>query len=271
MGAIPRFALLSLAFPQRTERSWIAGFYDGLGGLAERLGVKLIGGDTAVTHDGLVIADLIAVGEVERGRALRRRGAKPGDHVFVTGRLGLAALGLTLLKSGAHSNVFRARVRGTRRAALRAHLYPEPRCAIGRFLATHRLASAAIDISDGFARDLGRLCESSTCGARIWQDRLPLIEPVAMRSQGRAPAGRKNVRLDFDPLELGLYGGEDYELLFTVPRSKSSRVPRSIAGIKIHAIGEITADRTLRLLAPGGAESTLEPRGYDHFRNVQCS
>jgi thiamine-monophosphate kinase len=269
MGAIPRFALLSLAFPQRTERSWIAAFYEGFGGLAEQFGVKLIGGDTSVTHDGLLIADLIAVGEVDRGHALRRRGANPGDRLFVTGQLGFAALGLALLKRGAPANVTRGRVRGAHRAALRAHLYPEPRCAIGRYLATHRMASAAIDISDGFARDLGRLCESSACGARIWQDCLPLIAPVAMRSRDRASASRKTVALEFDPLDFGLHGGEDYELLFTVPPSKYSRVPRSIAAIKIHEIGEITADRTLRVISPDETESVLEPRGYDHFRNLQ--
>lgn len=266
MGARPRFALLSLSFPRRTERSWIAGFYGGLGALAARLGVTLIGGDTAVTGAAPVLVDLVGIGEIERGRALRRQGAKAGDRLYVTGQLGLAALGLALLKGGARP-ASGADTRGgsTRRASLRAHLYPEPRCAVGKYLATRRLASAAIDVSDGFARDLGRLCDSSACGARIWQDRLPLVEGAAGRTAGADSKRNPSLSAHFDPLESGLHGGEDYEIVFTAPRSKGSRLPRSIDGVNVHEIGEITADRGLRMLAPDGEESTLQPRGYDHF------
>jgi thiamine-monophosphate kinase len=267
MGARPRFALLSLAFPRATPRSWITAFYDGLGALAELLKVKLIGGDTAVTGDAPVVVDMVAVGEVERGRALRRQGAKPGDRVYVTGGLGLAALGLALLKGGMRTKTSAARehAQDLEESALQAHLYPQPRCAVGSYLAAHRLASAAIDVSDGFARDLGRLCNSSACGAHIWQDRLPLIETVPTRARSRRSKREQNSS-NFDPLDLGLHGGEDYEIIFTVPRSKASRVPRSIAGVKAHEIGEIAAEPDLRLIAPDGRESSLESRGYDHFR-----
>ncbi len=255
MGARPRFALLSLSLPRRTLRPWVSAFYGGLGTLAESLGVTLIGGDTAVTTSGAVMADVVAVGEVTQGRALHRRGARPGDSVYVTGRLGLSARGLALLESkkfaprgAASAGELRTR---DRRAALQAHLYPEPRCRVGIALARRDLASAAIDVSDGFARDLGRLCDASRCGAAIWEERLPLVSLEAAR--------------DASPLELGLYGGEDYELLFTVPRSRLSQVPRVIGGVALHRIGEIRPGRGLALVGRGGVAVSIEARGYDHF------
>ena len=261
MGARPRFALLSLSLPRTTRRSWISAFYDGLGTLAESLGVTLIGGDTAVTPSGAVIADVVAVGEITHGQALHRRGAQPGDSLYVSGRLGLSALGLALLKSKkwAAGAVPLPGQLGTRdgRAALQTHLHPEPRCRVGITLARRGLASAAIDISDGFARDLGRLCEASGCGATLWEDRLPLVNLKAVR--------------DSTPLELGLYGGEDYELIFTVPRSRVSQVPRAIGGVALHRIGEIRRGRGLTLLGRGGGTIRIEARGYDHFHETHAS
>jgi thiamine-monophosphate kinase len=268
MGAKPRFALLSLAFPAQTPRRWVTGFYAGLGALAERFEVQLIGGDTAVTGSGPVVVDLIAIGEIERGRALRRDGAKAGDRLYVTGQLGVAALGLAVLEHGARPTKTIARD-GTRRiehAALPTHLYPQPRCAIGRYLATRRLASAAIDVSDGFVRDLGRLCDSSACGARVRQDRLPVVETRIEGAAGSHSRRKSSLPAGLDPLELALYGGEDYELIFTVPRSKVVRLPRSVEGVKLHEIGEITADSGLRMITSDGRESSLNPRGYDHFQ-----
>lgn len=257
MGARPRFALLSLSIPRTTRRSWISAFYDGFGTLARSLGVTLIGGDTAVTASGPVMADVVAIGEVGRDQALHRRGAQPGDGVYVTGRLGLSALGLALLdyKKRAARGVLAANLLAPdRRAALQAHLYPEPRCRVGMNLVRRGLASAAIDVSDGFARDLGRLCDASGCGATIWEDHLPLVE----LNEARNPRLR--------PLELGLYGGEDYELLFTVPQSRFSQVPRAMGGVALHRIGEIRGGHGLTLLGRGGVGLPIESRGYDHFR-----
>jgi thiamine-monophosphate kinase len=261
MGARPRFALISLALARSTKRAWMSAFYDGLATLAHRLGVTVIGGDTAVVEAGTMI-DFVAVGEVERGRALRRAGAQPGDRVYVSGRLGLAALGLALLKSGTRpiSGVrpVGKRVAATEHAALAAHLYPEPRCRLGMYLAVRRLASAAIDVSDGFARDLGRLCEASGCGAVIREDRLPLPEIAGSRKR------------NLEPLDLGLYGGEDYELIFTVPRSRMASLPRAVGGVAIHEIGEIRRKRGLTLVSADGQETPLEARGYDHFERLRA-
>src|SRR5208282_1449165 len=127
MGGTPRYALISLAVSRQTTRPWLEGFFKGLLDLARRFGVAVIGGDTAVVA-GPVSADVTVAGLVPRGRALRRSGAQCGDRIFVSGRLGMAALGLRLLPS-------RARIRKPfERAGLRAHLFPEPQCALGRFL-----------------------------------------------------------------------------------------------------------------------------------------
>lgn len=260
MGARPRFALISLALARRTKRAWVSAFYHGLATLARRLGVSVIGGDTAIVEEGTMV-DFVAVGEVERGRALRRAGARAGDRVCVSGRLGLAALGLEMLKSGVRpiSGVRPTgkMIDGSGRAALVAHLYPEPRCGLGMYLAKRRLASAAIDVSDGFARDLGRLCEASGCGAVIREDRLPLPE--------QGGSGKRNL----EPLELALHGGEDYELIFTVPRSRVARLPRAVGGVALHEVGEIRRKRGLILARADGQEIPLEAHGYDHFERLR--
>ena len=256
MGAQPRFALLSLAITRQTTRRWLAAFYDGIGALARRLGVALIGGDTTVTRGGPIVVDMIAAGEVKHGHALGRAGARPGDRIYVTGSLGVSALGLALLKSGVRPPRGRA-TRTAKRAALATHLYPEPRCGIGMDLARRGLASAAIDVSDGFARDLSRLCEASGCGARVWEGRLPLSQMPVRCSP------------DPNPVELALHGGEDYELVFTVARSQVPLVPHALAGVTLHEVGEILPSHGLRLVRRDGSEIRLVPRGYDHFCGVK--
>lgn len=266
MGAKPRFALLSLALRRGLTRPWITAFYDGMDALSGRFGVTLIGGDTAVV-DTATTADIIVIGEVERGRALLRSSARPGDRIYVTGRLGLSALGLELLLGGARPAVSVSRslrkVGGRKDAgrnaaiedALTRHLYPEPRCKAGIALAHRRLASAAIDVSDGFAADLARLCESSNCGAVVREAQLPL-PPEGLSKR--------------DPLDLALHGGEDYDLIFTVPPRRSTRVPRGIGGVTIHEVGEIRDSRHLILARAKGCEVAFDTQGYDHFRKFRA-
>lgn len=245
--------------------------------------MALIGGDTARV-DGNTLVDVILTGEVERGKALQRSGARPGDLIFVSGRLGASALGLRLLRSRSsrlprhlsHLAVDARRLtaprsarsgpaqgfsrRGRRRKAegfIHAHLYPEPCCALGRFLSTRRLASSAIDLSDGLSTDLGRLCEASAVGARVWADRIPAPETLEY------PPARL--------LELALHGGEDYELLFTVPSRKASEIPMRFRGLALHRIGEILRSKEVLLVGPGGRQQPLRPAGYDHFRDGRPS
>lgn len=252
MGGRPRFALVSLAVSGHTTRHWIEGVYEGLLTLAKRYGVAVIGGDTALVS-GKTMIDVFLVGEAPPGRALRRSGAQPGDQIFVSGRLGLSALGLRWLQRT--DRPWRALTRNTRREAVRAHLYPEPRCALGRALSTRRLASATIDLSDGLSTDLSRLCEASGVGGCIWLDRIPI------------PEISKSFRAGL--LQLALQGGEDYQLLFTVPPGKAPEMPTRLADVSLHRVGEIRRAKELILVRPNGTQGLLRPVGYDHFRKQQ--
>jgi thiamine-monophosphate kinase len=249
MGATPRFALVSLAITKHTTRRWLEEFYAGMESLARRFGVSLVGGDTAVVPRSVSV-DAIAVGEIARGKAMRRSGAGPGDLIYVSGRLGMSALGLGMLKSRRPPGSSIAAGRQLSSEAIQAHLFPEPRCGLGRYLAERRLASAMMDISDGLSSDLARLCEASAVGARIEAALIPAPE---IHSRGKS-------------LALALNGGEDYELLFTVSPSKASRLPGRFQGLPIHRLGEIRRNRKLILIDENGKENVLRPSGFDHFR-----
>jgi thiamine-monophosphate kinase len=223
----------------------LEGFYDGLFALARRFAVAVIGGDTAIV-DGATAIDVIVTGEVPRGRALRRSGAQAGDRIFVSGRLGMASLGLRLLLSRTE------RRRPVERAARRAHLFPQPQCALGQFLSERRLASAMMDLSDGLSIDLRRLCDSSGVGASLFANRLP-IPPIPDAA---------------DALGLALHGGEDYQLLFTVSATKASKIPRHFGRIPLHNIGEIRAAKGISMVTPDGKTLPLEAHGYDHFARI---
>lgn len=242
MGGRPRFALVSLALSPRVDRLWVEKFYRGLIDLARRFDVALAGGDTSLSAKA-VMADVTVVGESPRGRALLRSGACPGDAIYVAGTLGLSAAGLRVLRSGLKSRAAAA--------ALRAHLYPEPQCHLGELLSRKRLASAAIDISDGLSLDLSRLLGASGAGGRIFEAEIPL-SPVV---KGGAAA-----------LELALDAGEDYKLLFTVPPSKTAALPVSFEGARLYAIGRVCEKGQGILIEGRKGTRPLIPAGYDHFR-----
>lgn len=247
MGGTPRYALISLAISQSTSRKWIEDFYAGVFALAQRFKAGVIGGDTAVVR-GRLFADVTVAGEVTAGGEIRRSGAQPGDQVLVSGQLGLSALGLRLLRSGRSQSIGAAE-------AVKAHLYPEPRCALGRYLSDRRLATSMIDLSDGLSSDLTRLLEANGVGARIFADRIPTNSQLYT----------KGLR-GHDALELALNGGEDYELLFTVPKRLVRRLPASFRGIPITRIGEIRRSKSLVLITADGTRTEIEGRGFDHFR-----
>ena len=246
MGAVPRCFLLSLALPRELAGSWLDDFLGGLKRAAGRFGCSLAGGDTTERRE--VLINVTVVGEVRRGLEVRRSGAHPGDIIYVSGRLGEAELGLQLLRE-------RKRGFGVREARLRKHLYPEPRVELGRWLSEKRVPSAMMDVSDGLSSDLQRLCEASGVGALIRADLLPTVRVTKLeRNRG------------VDPLQLALHGGDDYELLFTVRKSKAERLPRSVGGVGITQIGEITRPREVMLTDGDGRPRVLKPRGWDPFR-----
>jgi thiamine-monophosphate kinase len=243
MGGVPRCFLLGLALPETHTGRWLKEFLGGLRRASRRLGCTLAGGDT--TRTGQILIHVTAVGEVRRGEGVLRAGARPGDTIFVSGTLGGAELGLRLLRSK------RQRIENND-PRLRRHLYPEPRLALGQWLAEKRLATAMMDISDGLSTDLARLCAASQAGARIIAGQIPL---------GAASVAARELRVD--PLELALHGGEDYELLFTA--RKGQEIPRTYHGVPLTAIGEITAKREIVLARRDGKIVPLRAGGWDPF------
>ena len=240
MGGEPLAVFLSLAMPKDLPQRWADDFLKGMLALAKELGVPLAGGDTAQSPIG-VLADIIVVGSVPRGKAVLRAGARPGDRIYVTGSLGGSSASLALLESG----------RKLRPKDHPQHFYPTPRVEIGSVLREKKLATSMIDVSDGLSVDLMHLCEESDVGAEVEEAVLPLAE-----------VGRPARAVD---LRYALHGGEDYELLFTAPRNE--RVPSLIAGVTITRIGEIRRGRKVLLVQASGVRTELVPRGWQHFGN----
>ncbi len=239
MGGVPRCFLLSLALPESATREWLTGFLRGLRLAAKELGCELAGGDTTRREEILINA--MVIGEVQSGRAVRRNGARPGDQLFVTGTLGEAELGLRMLRE--EKGIARAK-----NSALRKHLYPVPRLAMGQWLAEKKIASAMMDLSDGLSTDLERLCTASGVGARIAAEKLPICVPIAHE----------------EGVKLALHGGDDYELLFAVRPGLAGKVPSAYRGLKITRVGEIVKGKMI-CVEEAGEKRVLVSGGWDPF------
>ena len=235
MGAEPRWFTLALSLPASDE-SWLAGFAAGLRELAQASGIALVGGDT--TRGPLSIT-ITAMGEVAPGQALRRDGARPGDRICVTGTLGDAALALRLLDRPGLPPQLRQRLDR-----------PTPRIAAG--LALRGLASAALDISDGLAGDLGHILVASGVGAEIDLEALP----GSAHFNGLAPSEER--------AELMLRGGDDYELCVCLPPEAVEEAQQRL-DVPLTEIGRITAEPGLRSVDASGDSQAQETCGYRHF------
>lgn len=262
MGGTPRYAFLSLGLPPRLQTSWVNDFLGGFFKLATEAGVVLVGGDTGRSQSGFV-ADIILAGEAPRGRAILRRGAQEGDEIWVTGRLGVAAAGLAVLEHGSASE----RKQKSYAEAIEAFLYPQPRLRIGKFLRERKRASAMIDISDGLSIDLYRLCKESGVGARVLEEWIPKAESIPAAGRSKTSQSLRT------PAWNALHGGEDLELLFTVPPGRARALPRSIGGVRLTRIGYVmpgsaTKQRkqgTSLLLVREGREAPMPVLGFQHF------
>ncbi|MCD5397390.1 thiamine-phosphate kinase [candidate division NPL-UPA2 bacterium] len=232
MGGIPQYALVSLGLKSGTSAKFVDGLYRGIKALARKYGVSVVGGDTVQSPQQLTLT-IALLGEVEQKYFTRRSGARIGDKILVTGSLGASA---------AH------RLKGQ-------YLPPQPRVEEARAIVKKFKPTSMIDLSDGLASDLRHICEASQVGAEIRSGKIPLSRRTRRLARG----------LGQDPLPLALEGGEDYELLFTLPQK---RIDKLIAQIEfpVSLIGEITEEKEKILLVDkNNHRHPLEARGYEHF------
>jgi thiamine-monophosphate kinase len=243
-GAKPVGYLMTTALGPDVDESWIAKFVSGLAADQQEYGIALMGGDTVATP-GPTTLSVTALGLVPTGRALRRKGAKAGDRLYVSGTIGDGILGLKVLRAellelGAHH-----------RAALadRYHL-PQARVALGAALLSGGTVTAAMDVSDGLVADAGHIAAASRCGLILHADRVPL-----------SPAAQEALAEDLDLLPVLLSGGDDYEILFT---AGAGFTPPE-AGVPVVEIGEVISGSGVRVLDRDGAEIAMKVGGWQHF------
>ncbi len=250
-GAMPIGFLLALALPAATEEAWLAAFAAGLGEDAAHYGCPLLGGDTDHTP-GPTSVSIAAFGVVPHGKMVRRSTAKAGDRVVVTGTIGDAALGVKLRRE--HSLAKNWRLTEAMVAHLeQRYLLPQPRNPLAEAILLH--ATASIDVSDGLAGDLGKLCRASAVAAEIDVSCVPLSD-AARAAVAAAPA----------LLETVLTGGDDYEVLLTVAPDKLSafRAAAEVAGVPIAEIGRVHGGEGARFIRKGEALTFAQP-SYSHF------
>ena len=258
MGAVPRYLLISLAIPKTWTRSHLHELYTGLMKACRLYGVTLVGGDTSASKAGLFLS-ITLVGTTSRHRALFRHGAKVGDRIYVSGTLGDSLAGLKLVTSGTTPQRWKSKLsRSHRQFLLRRHFHPTARVAEGQWLNERRLASAAIDLSDGLSGDLRHLCEASRVGAEVELDKIP-ISP-ACHAYARA--------IGVSPIGLALTGGEDYELLFTASPRDCEKVERQARtrGYRMTHIGTIRPQRFGIQMTADGRTQPMPVTSYEHFR-----
>jgi thiamine-monophosphate kinase len=249
-GADPAGFLLSLALPDDWTESWLAEFADGLGQASRDFSCPLLGGDTVKARGPLTLS-VTAVGQVPAGRMVLRTTAKAGDVICVTGTIGDAALGLRLRSAPAWAEGLSPEERAH---LADRYLHPRPRHRLAAALRSH--ASAAMDVSDGLAGDLAKMMRASGVGALIEADRVPL-----------SGAAAKAVQASPDLLDLALTGGDDYEILCTVPEKNldSFRKEADRVGITLSVIGRVVSGHDLPVFRINGLERRYDVGSYQHF------
>jgi len=246
MGGTPKYALLSVALPGELEVENVAQFCHSAASLAAKFGVAIVGGNISTAPN--IVINITVFGSAKTRSILKRSTATPGEQIAVTGNLGLSAAGLKMFKEKISLD---AQVAGILR---KAHLQPVPKIKEGQILAQHGVKTA-IDISDGLIADLEHICEASKVGAKIKVVQLP-VHPM--------------VKANFpDYHELALYGGEDYELLFTADKNIIVQVRKAL-NYPITIIGDIVEEGLpdrVTLLDHKGNTITASNRGWEHFRS----
>lgn len=254
MGGKPHVMLVALALPRTATSSQVERLYRGMMRICRPCMVVLVGGDTSASRHGWFIS-MTMTGVASPHRILYRSGARPGDDLWVSGTLGDSAAGLQLLAGPTPSKLAPHHVR----TLIARHRRPTPRIALGQLLASQKLATAAIDVSDGLSGDLAHVCEASGMGVEVVAATLPLSPALRAYALSRR----------MDAARLALQGGEDYELLFTAPssaRGRLERLSRRQARCPLTRIGTITRERFgLRLRQRDGELVAIPRLSYEHF------
>lgn len=247
MGAKPVWSMISIGVPEKVWKTdFVEEFYDGYMRLAKKFDVEIVGGDVSKTPDKIVI-DSIVAGETEKGKAVLRSGAKAGDLIFVTGKLGGAAIGLKILESG--ENFEKSKVK----KFLLRQLAPNPQTEIGQVIGAENLATSMIDLSDGLSSDLMHICRASKIGAKIFAEKIPI------------ETENPNFKFQISNLDFAVHGGEDFELLFTVDPKKYFQAEKEFRKRGFFHIGEITANAEIIELTSSEKSEILQPKGFRHF------
>jgi|TARA_B110000240_G_C13450957_1_gene432484 thiamine-monophosphate kinase len=256
MGGTPYLAVISLGLPKTTSIKFIDKLYSGLKKSCDLYNIQLVGGDTIASPKHLFI-NICILGEAVKNRVFYRKGARPGDQIFVTGNLGDSAMGLKLLRSKNKS--FASKKHSD--TLVKKHLEPTPRIKEARLLAKSNVkVTSMIDISDGLEQDLAHLCTTEKIGATLYEKNLPFSE--ALRNAC--------LEKEYNPTDWILQGGEDYELLFTITPRDVKKLNRLFTktDIPISHIGEITnIPKKIQLKKKTGKTIFLKmTKGFDHFK-----
>jgi thiamine-monophosphate kinase len=250
MGAVPKFMLVSLAIPKNTSYEFVKGFYTGIKKKCSKYGVNIIGGDTSSSKSGMFIS-ISVIGEAPRNDFLTRKGAKPGDLIYVTGTVGNSAAGLDILLNNHKISD------DIKRYLINRHLKVTPRVSEGIFLRKSKSVSSMIDLSDGIGSDIKRICDESGVGAGIYLDMLPVSKYLKSFSQF----------LNKKVYDFALGGGEDYELLFTVKKDCEESLKAAYKkhfNKKIFKIGVITKTKGVKSIDSAGNKVIIS-ESYNHF------
>ncbi|MGQ9511838.1 thiamine-phosphate kinase [Thermodesulfitimonas sp.] len=251
MGGRPTYAVVTTCLPASLTAEEAAALYEGLKEAATAWGVSVVGGDT--TAAPLLMLNVALLGEAAPGRVRFRSGAEPKDIICITGPLGAAAAGLFLLQNEGFPCP-----EPLRNILLRRHRRPEPRVKAGLALAGTPAVHALIDVSDGLASEVHHVAAASGVGCEIYRAAIPVAPATEFVAR----------RASRDPIDWALFGGEDYELLFTVAPQALGEISRALvkAGAGCHPVGTITAEKGVWLLLPDGSRQELPAGGYDHFK-----
>jgi thiamine-monophosphate kinase len=251
MGGIPRHCLISIGFSKRENQKFINRIYSSMISYLKNYGIDLIGGDT-VGSDILFIS-VVLTGIVKKQNILYRNGARPGDIIYVTGFLGDAAAGFDILQKKTRKNL-----KSFEYFSVKKHLVPTPRYMESRILSESKLVNSCIDVSDGLINDLMNITNESYCGAEIFVDRIP----VSFSTINIAREYNK------DPLDYALYGGEDYELLFTVSEKNNKKFLSYIKsnGLNVFEIGRVIKNKNLLINRNGKKIKPKYNKIWNHFK-----